>query len=146
MLKCLVSAFSTENVQHKANRRNRADKNSQPSVIICTAPYLTVLYERCCTLVLAAANVSFGGCWRSNLSVCHRETWRSQCLDFTPEWALSGSDSPMELQWTHKDSLFATVTARPHKREGEKHTLGKMGLDVEAVIKSHNETRAVCRC
>lgn len=66
----------------------------------------------------------FGSPWRSNLSlsVCPRETWRSQCLDFTPEWALSGSDSPMELQWTHKDSLFATVTAHPHERESQTQT------------------------
>lgn len=74
--------------------------------------------------VWARVNSRMAFC-RSNLSlsVCPRETWRSQCLDFSPEWALSGSDSPMELEWTHKDSLFATVTAHPHERESQTQTL-----------------------
>lgn len=69
-------------------------------------------------------------CWRSNLSlsVCPWETWRSQCLDFIPEWALSGSDSPMELQWIHKDALFSTVPAHPHERESQTQTLASQNV------------------
>lgn len=35
-----------------------------------------------------------------NLSVCLRDTEVS-VFGLSPEWALSGSDSPMELQWIH---------------------------------------------
>lgn len=67
----------------------------------------------------------FRGSWKSNLSVsvCPRKTWGSQCLDLSPEWALSGSESPMELRRTHKDSLFTTVTAHPHERESQTQIL-----------------------
>ena len=67
----------------------------------------------------------FGGPWRSNLSlsVCPRETWRSQCLDFThwmsPFWFWLTHGAPVD---THKDSLFATVTAHPHERESQTQT------------------------
>ena len=139
----LFQHFSTNNAQCKAKDWKQRS-HGLPEYVLRSAG----LYLRVTILVWVWARVN--GRWiilealggvislslSLSLSVCPRETWRSRCLDFIPEWALSGSDSPVELHWSHKASLFATVAARPHERESRIHNFSIWELHFTVDVRS----------